>query len=85
MGAVAGLDWAAEKHDVLIADTDGAVLDAQVVDHTEEGIAALIDLLDAQQVERVAIERPEGLLVGRLLAAGIEVLALHPNQVTSAI
>ena len=84
MGAVAGLDWAAEKHDVLIADTDGAVLDAQVVDHTEEGIAALIDLLDAQQVERVAIERPEGLLVGRLLAAGIEVLAIHPNQVKAA-
>jgi len=84
MGAVAGLDWAADKHDVLIADGQGAVLDAQVVDHTEAGVCELIDLLVDQQVERVAIERPEGLLVGRLLGAGIEVLAIHPNQVKAA-
>lgn len=84
MGAVAGLDWAAEKHDVLVADEHGAVLDARVVDHDEQGVRGLIDLLASQQVERVAIERPEGLLVGRLLAAGIEVLAIHPNQVKAA-
>lgn len=84
MGAVAGLDWAAEKHDVLIADEHGAVLEALVIAHTEQGICELIDLLLQQQVERVAIERPEGLLVGRLLAAGIEVLAIHPNQVKAA-
>jgi transposase len=84
MGAVAGLDWAAEKHDVLIADERGAVLDARVVAHDEQGIGELVDLLLEQQVERVAIERPEGLLVGRLLAAGIEVLAIHPNQVKAA-
>ena len=84
MGAVAGLDWAADKHDVLIADEHGAVLDARVIVHDEQGICELIDLLLEQQVERVAIERPEGLLVGRLLAAGIEVLAIHPNQVKAA-
>ena len=84
MGAVAGLDWAAEKHDVLIADEHGRVLDARVVRHDEQGIRELIDLLASQQVERVAIERPDGLLVGRLLAAGIEVLAIHPNQVKAA-
>jgi hypothetical protein len=32
-------------------------------------------------VEVVAIERPDGLLVDRLLDAGVRVLALHPNQV----
>jgi len=84
MGTVAGLDWAAEKHDVLIADEHGAVLEALVIDHTEQGICELIDLLLKQQVDRVAIERPDGLLVGRLLAAGIEVLAIHPNQVKAA-
>ena len=84
MGAVAGLDWAAEKHDILIADEQGRVLDAQVIAHTEEGVRGLIDLLLKQQVERVAIERPDGLLVGRLLAAGICVLAIHPNQVKAA-
>jgi transposase len=35
-------------------------------------------------VECCAIERPDGLLVGRLLAAGIPVLAIHPNQVKAA-
>lgn len=84
MGAVAGLDWAAEKHYVLIADEHGHVLAKRVIDHSERGIRELIDLLLEQQVERVAIERPEGLLVGRLLAAGIRVLAIHPNQVKAA-
>ena len=35
------------------------------------------------KVELVAIERPDGLLVERLLDAGLRVLALHPNQVAA--
>jgi transposase len=84
MAAIAGLDWAADKHDVLVADEHGRLLARRVVEHSEQGICELIDLLAGQQVERVAIERPDGLLVGRLLAAGIEVLAIHPNQVKAA-
>jgi transposase len=84
MGTIAGLDWAAEKHDVLVADEQGQVLATRVIAHSERGVRELIDLLLEQQVDRVAIERPEGLLVGRLLAAGIEVLAIHPNQVKAA-
>jgi len=84
MGAVAGLDWAAEKHDVLIADERGALLEARVVEHTEQGVRELVCLLADHRVQRVALERPDGLLVARLLAAGIEVLAIHPNQVKAA-
>ena len=29
----------------------------------------------------VAIERPDGLLIERLLDAGLAVIAVHPNQV----
>ena len=36
------------------------------------------------KVKLVAIERPDGLLVERLLDAGLRVLALHPNQVAAA-
>ena len=32
----------------------------------------------------VAIERPDGVLVDRLLETGVWVLALHPNQVKAA-
>jgi hypothetical protein len=35
------------------------------------------------EVELVAIERPDGLLVERLLDAGVRILALHPNQVAA--
>ena len=36
------------------------------------------------KVALVAIERPDGLLVERLLDAGLRLLALHPNQVAAA-
>ena len=85
MAAVCGIDWAAEHHDVRIADGDtGAVLAERRFDHDEDGIAALIELLIEHRVARAAIERPDGLLVARLLAAGVTVLAIHPNQVAAA-
>jgi transposase len=84
MGATAGLDWASEKHDVCISDEHGRLLCERTVAHDEHGISELVDLLQARQVERLAVERPDGLLVGRLLAAGILVLAIHPNQVKAA-
>lgn len=85
MPAISGIDWAAEWNDVVIADSaSGEPLAERRFAHDEAGISALIELLLAKQVERVAIERPEGLLVGRLLAAGLGVIAIHPNQVKAA-
>ena len=84
MAAVCGIDWAAEFHDVRIADEHGRVLVEQRCDHDEDGISALLALLAFHRVELVAIERPDGLLVGRLLAAGFCVLAIHPNKVAAA-
>jgi transposase len=85
MPAISGIDWAAEWHDVRVADSEtGDLLVERRFAHDETGVAALVDMLLEQQVERVAIERPDGLLVGRLLAAGICVLAIHPNQVHAA-
>jgi len=84
MPAICGLDWASEWHDVHIADQDGRLLTERRFTHDEVGLGALIALLLEHRVVRVAIERPDGLLVGRLLAAGIRVLAIHPNQVAAA-
>src|SRR5450755_2631504 len=36
------------------------------------------------KVKLVAIERPDGVLVERLLDAGLQVMAIHPNQVAAA-
>jgi transposase len=85
MAAVCGIDWAGEHHDVRIADEHtGQVLAERRFAHDEDAIGALIELLIGHRVVRVAIERPDGLLVGRLLAAGITTLAIHPNQVAAA-
>jgi transposase len=82
--AICGIDWADEWHDVRISDPDGTALAQRRFCHDEHGIEALLALLGAHAVELVAIERPDGLLVGRLLAAGVTVLAIHPNQVKAA-
>ena len=84
MPAICGLDWASEWHDICIADRDGRRLAERRFTHDEAGVGALIALLVEYRVARVAIERPDGLLVGRLLGAGIKVLAIHPNQVAAA-
>ena len=84
MAAISGIDWAAEFHDVHVSDEHGRVLARERFCHDETGIEALIGLLLDHRVARVAIERPDGLLVGRLLAAGITVVAIHPNQLAAA-
>jgi transposase len=85
MGAICGIDWASEWHDVRIADADsGEKIIQRRFAHDEAGVSALVDELVDRDVERVAIERPDGLLVGRLVAAGLRVLAIHPNQVKAA-
>jgi transposase len=85
MAAICGIDWAAEFHDLRIADTDsGALLAERRFAHDEAGISELLEMLAEHAVELVAIERPDGLLIGRLLAAGVTVLAIHPNQVAAA-
>lgn len=84
MGSYAGIDWASEKHDVLIADAAGERLLAETFAHDEQGITALCDALLCFDVDVVAIERGDGVLVERLLEKGLRVLALHPNQVKAA-
>ncbi len=84
MAAICGIDWADEWHDVRIADANGGLVCQRRLTHDEDGICALTGLLVEHGVTLAAIERPDGLLVGRLLAAGITVLAIHPNQVKAA-
>jgi len=84
MGRYAGVDWASEKHDVLIEDEAGEELFAGSFAHDEAGLRSLCRTLVRFKVGLVAIERPDGLLVERLLDAGLRLLALHPNQVAAA-
>jgi transposase len=78
------VDWASEKHDVLICDEAGGRLLATTFAHDEAGLTALCRALVRLGVELVAIERPDGVLIERLLDTGLQVMAIHPNQVAAA-
>ena len=80
----AGLDWASQLHQLCIVDPAGIVLVNDPVEHHEPGITAMLETLTRFEVDQIAIERPDGLLVDRLLQAGITVIAIHPNHVAAA-
>jgi transposase len=82
-GVCAGVDWAKDTHDVVVQDGHGERLWAATVTHDEAGLTRLCAALVTLSVERVGIERPDGLLVERLLDAGLTVIAMHPNQVAA--
>ncbi|MDP9258178.1 MAG: IS110 family transposase [Actinomycetota bacterium] len=80
----AGIDLASEEHRLVVVDAEGRRLDERRVVHDEQGITALVQRLDELEVARVATEQPNGLVVDRLLDAGINVVAVHPNQLAAA-
>lgn len=84
MEKFAGIDWAAEEHAVCVVDAGGLRVRERLIDHSEAGIAVLCRELVGLEIVRVAIERPDGILVDRLLEAGITVIAVHPNQAKAA-
>ncbi len=81
---IGGIDWASEMHALCVVDETGARVRERPVDHSEAGISALCRELVGLGVRRVAIERPDGILVDRLLETGITVIAVHPNQAKAA-
>jgi hypothetical protein len=83
MGSYAGVDWASDKHDVLVADEAGERVLAATFAHDEAGVSALCGTLVRAKVQLVAVERPDGVLIERLLDAGLRVMAIHPNQVAA--
>ncbi|MBO0686767.1 MAG: IS110 family transposase [Candidatus Dormibacteraeota bacterium] len=77
-----GWDWASESHDVTVVDQDAKVLFHAEVEHSEAGLESILRRLRrlGQPAELpVAIERPSGLIVERLLDQGHPVVAVHPN------
>jgi hypothetical protein len=75
------VDWASEEHAVCVVDETGRILEGKRYRHSEPGIRALCARLFRLRVALVALERPDGLLIERLLDAGLAVVAVHPNQV----
>ena len=69
-GRFAGIDWASEEHAVCVNDADGRIVEGRRYRHDERGLRALCNRLIELGVGLVAVERPDGLLIERLLDAG---------------
>lgn len=82
-----GIDWASREHELCVVDEEGAVVCRFGFAHSERGISdalARLAKLAAPSELPVAIERPEGLLVDRLLEAGHQVVPIHANAFHAA-
>jgi len=85
MSAVfAGLDWASRTHAVCVIDERGAVRTHFDVAHDAQGLHELVHRLRGASVQRIAIERPSGLLVDALVEAGLQVVPIHPNALKAS-
>ena len=80
----AGLDWGGASHAVCIVDETGRIVARLDVCHDASGLGEMATRLQriAPPAELpIAIERPSGLIVDALLAAGHPVIPIHPNVV----
>jgi transposase len=82
-----GIDWASRAHELCVVDEQSTIVERFGFGHSERGIsgalARLAKLGGASELP-VAIERPDGLLVDRLLEAGHEVVPIHGNAFHAA-
>ncbi|MGH3305507.1 MAG: IS110 family transposase, partial [Streptosporangiaceae bacterium] len=80
-GVTAGIDWASADHVACVVDGAGRVVSRFTVEHTADGLKALVRGLARAGAAEVAIERGDGPMVEALLAAGFTVVVISPNQV----
>jgi transposase len=79
-----GLDWGGVGHAVCVIDAQGAVIDRFEVGHHRAGLDELLHRLRRHGAPAdlpIAIERPSGLVVDLLVAAGHPLVPIHPNVV----
>ena len=82
MAVMVGVDWGGAAHAVCVIGAQGQVLERFAVGHDRAGLATLVARLQQHGAAAdipVAIERPSGLLVDALAAAGFVVTPIHPN------
>ena len=87
MERTAGIDWGSQEHAVCVLNGDGSIHAQFTVPHTAAGLAELVRRLarcGPSERLRVGIERPSGLLVDTLVAAGYQVVPIQPNAIKAS-
>jgi transposase len=83
----AGIDWSDDKHDVVVLNEVGHLLDECQIKHTAEGLRELSEFLQTltgqeQKADMACIiETNHGLLISSLLEAGFAVYPVNPNTI----
>jgi transposase len=85
---IVGVDWAQDKHELVVMATSGDILARRSLPHTGEALAALARDLAAQEATaaevHVAIEHHDGALLAWFLAQGYTVYAINPKSAERA-
>jgi transposase len=76
-----GIDWARDDHAVSVVNARGREICRCSVEHSAAGLRELLTVLARHGAREAAIERPDGPVVDALLAAGITVVVISPNQI----
>jgi transposase len=76
-----GVDWATDRHAVVVVGPAGERVDRFEVDNTVAGLSECCRRLKRHGVARVAIERPDGPVVDALIEAGFEVVVVSSRAV----
>lgn len=88
MAFVIGLDWGGTAHAVCVVERNsGAVVDRFEARHDAAGLREMARRLSRRGAPSdlpVAVERPSGLIVDALVAAGHPVVPIHPNAVKAS-
>jgi len=75
----AAIDWGGAHHQFAVVDRDGRELRNERFGHDRDGLDDLLRACVEHNVERVAIERGEGLVVELLQAHGLTVYPVSPR------
>jgi transposase len=87
MAVYVGWDWASKTHDITVVDDEGKIVDHFDIAHDEVGLTRALKRLarhGSPDSLDIAIERPSGLVVERLVEAGHPVVPIHPNAFNAA-
>jgi transposase len=75
-----GLDWASQKHYVVVVDPKGKVLEDFELEHSSLGWKKFREVMQPYGRIPFAIETSQGFVVEQLLEAGMEVYPLNPQS-----
>lgn len=80
-GVVAGIDWASERHAVCVLAGDGRLAERFDVSHDSTSLPVMVSGFCKAGVDKVAIERGDGLVVQELIAAGLAVFVVPSRPI----